>query len=153
MSAVSGLLQTIPILGQLTPEQLRSVAAISVRCTFDKGERLIRAGAQVDAAYYLIDGKVDCMTRVNGKWIGTPVPPCATLLELAMIVEVEASTTFTAQGPSKVLKLPRQGMHQLMQDDAALTAILIGTLTARLKDMADTMRDVGAPFIETKRSA
>ena len=154
MTAIGGLLNTIPLLSMLSPLQLNAVAGICERCAFASGEEIVVAGAQADAAYYLMDGQVECLTvGPDGGKITTPIPSGAVLLELAMIVELNVSATCVARGAAKVLMIPRKPMHDLMQDDTALTDKIIEALTVRLRDMADTMREASQPFEELKRSA
>lgn len=154
MAAISAILRNIPLLSRMTQQQLDTVAAISERCGFEAGQMLVEAGAEADAAYYLIDGLVECETEsAEGICNAAPIPPGGTLLELAMIVEIDVSATCTARGPAKVLKIPREKMHELMQSDPLLTDAVIEALTIRLKDMADTMREAGQPFEELQRSA
>ena len=154
MTAIGGLLTTIPLLSMLSSLQLNAVADVCERCAYAPGEEIVVAGVQADAAYYLMDGQVDCLTvGPDGSKIATPIPPGAVLLELAMIVELDVSATCVARGAAKVLKIARKPMHDLMQDDIALTDKIIEALTLRLKDMADTMREASQPFEQLKRSA
>lgn len=154
MTAISALLKTIPLLSRLSPTQLASVATVCERHAFSAGDTIATTGVEADAAYFLMDGRVECLViEPDGRQTTTAIPSGATLLELAMIIEMEASATCVARGSAKVLRIPRKEMHDLMQDDIALTDKVIETLTIRLKDMADTMRDASAPFEPIKRSA
>lgn len=154
MAAFSPILRNIPLLSRMTQLQLDAVAAICERCGYEAGQRLVEAGTEADAAYYLIDGLVECDTE-DGEGVSSaaPIPPGGTLLELAMIVEIDVSATCTARGPAKVLRIPRERMLELMQNDPLLTDAVIEALTIRLQDMAETMREAGRPFEELKRSA
>ena len=154
MTAISALLKTIPLLSRLSPAQLTSVATVCERHAFKAGDTIIAAGAEADAAFFLMDGHVECLVSgADSTPMATAIPSGATLLELAMIIELEASATCVARGSAKVLRIPRKEMHDLMQDDIALTDKVIETLTIRLKDMADTMREASEPFQPVKRSA
>jgi CRP-like cAMP-binding protein len=148
MSAISGLLQSIPLLGGLTEHQLSAVSSIAQRLTFAAGQELIKADAQADGAYFLIDGEVECLSQIDGEPSVTRIPSGAVLLELAMIVDINASATCVVRAPAKVLKIPRQAMHDLMQNDVSLTEAILERLTRRLADMADAMREASEPFEE-----
>jgi len=154
MTAISSLLQTIPLLSTLSPAQLNVLADISERCTYASGEEIVAAGAVAEAAYFMMDDNTECLTKdADGEQISTPIPSGAVLLELGMIVELDVSATCVARGPAKVLKIPRQQVHDLMQEDIALTDKVIEALTVRLKDMGETMREASTPFETIKRSA
>ncbi len=154
MTAIDGLLKSIPLLSLLTPPQLVAVAGVCERCAFAPGESIVLAGTRADAAYYLMDGNVDCVTwGPDGEQIATPIPSGAVLLEMAMIVDLDISANCVARAAAKVLKLPRAAMHDVMQNDPALTDKMIEALTVRLRDMADAMREASQPFEELQRSA
>ena len=154
MTAISGLLQTIPLLSTLSSAQLAAMAGVCERCTFAAGEKIVAAGAAAEAAYFMMDDHTECLTTdADGQLVKTSIPSGAVLLELAMIVELDVSATCVARNPAKVLKIPRQQVHDLMQEDIALTDKVIEALTVRLKDMGETMREAGAPFEPIKRSA
>lgn len=146
MNPISSLLQTIPLLRALSPSQLEQVAAICERCTYVEGDIVVKSGDPADAAYFLINGNVDCQTVDAGAMVSSPIPAGATLLELAMIIELDVSATCVARGPAKILKIPRSQMHDVMQENVALTDNVIETLTLRLEEMAQTMREASAPF-------
>ncbi len=154
MTAISGLLQTIPLLSTLSSAQLTAMSGVCERCAFSPGEEIVAAGAAADAAYFMMDDNTECLTTdADGAEIKTQIPSGAILLELAMIVQLDVSATCVARGPAKVLKIPRQQVHDLMQEDIALTDKVIEALTIRLKDMGETMREASAPFEPAKRSA
>jgi len=148
MSAISSLLQSIPLLGGLTEHQLTAVSSIAERLSLTAGQELIRIDAPADGAYILIDGEVECLSRIDGEPSVTRLPSGAVLLELAMIVDIHASATCVVRAPAKALKIPRQAMHELMQNDVSLTEAILERLTSRLADMADAMREASEPFEE-----
>ena len=126
MTAIDGLLKSIPLLSRLTPPQLAAVAAVCQRCSFAPGENIVVAGMRANAAYYLMDGHVDCLTwGLDGDQLATPIPAGAVLLEMAMIVDLDVSATCVARAGAKVLKLPRVAMLEVMQNDPALTTVAI----------------------------
>lgn len=155
MTAISALLKTIPLLARLSPAQLTKIETICERRAYQPGEVIVAGGDEADAAYLFLDGHVDCVvTEAGGAQTTTAIPSGATLLELGMIIEIDASATCIARAAAKVLRIPRKEMHDLMQEDIALTDKVIETLTIRLKEMADTMREASLPFgMEEKRSA
>jgi len=153
MAAITGLLKTIPLLSQLSDPQLETVEQLVTRLSFKADDVVVRANEAADGAYFVIDGAIDCLTANDGEVIATPVPAGSTLLELAMIIEMDASATCQARGPAKVLKLPRCDLLSAMETDTGLTDAMLHALTLRLNDMAATMRAAAEPFDEFKESA
>ena len=154
MAAIAALLSQIPLLSNLGPDQLSAVERICERCLFTAGQTVVREGEEADAAYFLIDGPIECITRSpTDETISTPIPSGATLLELALIVEIDVTATCIARGSAKVLRIPRKAMLCLMEEDAELTNDIIATLTARLHEMSETMREVSSVFEDARLSA
>lgn len=147
------LLQNVPLLARLSAAQVEAVAAVCQRCSFASGGEIVREGAIADSAYVLIDGRVDCLSTVDGEPAETAVPVGATMLELAMIVDIEANATCIARGPVKILKIPRAALHELMEADITLRDAVIESLTLRLANMAETMREAGDMFDDFRESA
>jgi len=154
MAAISGLLKTIPLLAGLNEGQLASVAGICERSTLAPGEVLVEAGRQADSTFLIIDGCVDCLSAESGQQKSTAtIPNGAILLELAMLVEIEVGATCIAAAKSKVLRIPRQKMHDLMQEDIGMTDAIVEHLTLRLSEMADVMREANQHFEEVIRNS
>jgi len=152
MTAISGLLRDVPLLSGLNDDQLKAVANIAQRRSFRAGDEIARGGAPVDAAFYLIDGPIECLATENQAAI-SHVPKGATLLELAMIVDIDAGATCVARGSVKMLEIRRQAMHDLMETELGLTDAVLESLTERLVEVAAAMREADETFAELQKIA
>lgn len=153
MTAISGLLRNVPLLSGLSDDQLKSVASIAERCLFKSGDVIIESGVATNAALYLIDGAVETLPPAESDAEVIPVVPGSTLLELAMIVEIEPSSTFLARGSVKMLKIGREPLEKLLRADSAMNETLLASLTARLNEVAAAMREADQTFASLQASA
>jgi CRP-like cAMP-binding protein len=154
MTAISGILANIPILSQLPASELDAVGQVCERVSFKPGEQIVHEGGFADAAYYLISGEVDSLSKgLDGRVAPVRIPHGATLLELAMIIETGIHATCMARSTVRMLRIPRNGIHALLEETPALADMMAKTLTARLVEMAETMRAASQPFDELERSA
>lgn len=153
MTVFVNLLRDVPLLSQLDDAQLKRVATVCERASFSAGDNIIEAGSTADAAFVLIDGPVDCLSTISGETHAVRIPAGSTILELAMIVDIEASATCVARGATKALRLPRAPLQTLMENDTELTDAIITSLTIRLNEMADTMRAADKVFEDVRQSA
>ena len=151
MAAIAGLLRNIPLLSGLSEAQLRSVEGIAKRCSFRSGDVIAHVGEPAAAAYYLIDGPVECRPA-DGPGDNLTVPTGATLLELAMIVEIDANATCVALGSVKMLEIGREPLHGLMETDTGMTDSILESLTSRLVDVAAAMREADETFAELQKA-
>jgi CRP-like cAMP-binding protein len=154
MTAISGILANVPLLSQLGPSELEVVGSVCERVSFKAGDEIIRENELADSAYYLISGDIDNLPSLSdGDAAPVRIPHGATLLELAMIVEIRASATCIARSTVRMLRIQRSGIRTLLADNPGITEAMTATLTTRLNEMATTMREASRPFDELKRSA
>lgn len=153
MTAISGLLRNVPLLSGLSDDQLKSVAAIAERCLFKPGDMIIEWGIPTNAAFYLIDGAVETLPPAKSDLEVMPVLPGSTLLELAMIVEIEPSSAFVARGPVKMLKIGREPLAELLREDSVMNEALLTSLTTRLNEVAAAMREADETFAGLQATA
>jgi len=152
MAAIAGLLRNIPLLSGLNETQLRAVEGIVKRRSFRSGDQIVGASQPASAAYYLIDGPVECEAE-GGQGESVLVPAGATVLELAMIVEIEANATCVARGSVKMLEISRAPLHALMEDEMGMTDAILESLTERLIDVAAAMREADDTFAEMQEAS
>lgn len=155
MAAFSAPLRTIPLLSRLTEAQIDQVAGIVERVAFVAGDEIVRKGEQAEASFILIDGDVDCLTREADEdaEIATALPAGAILLELAMFVPIDVTATCIARGNTRMLRISRDKMLEMMERDVRLTDAVVEALTVRLRSMADIMREANTTFDDDRKTA
>jgi CRP-like cAMP-binding protein len=148
-------LATVPLLANLTNEQLQKLTR-ACECIFvAPGKVLVEQGETADAAYLCLDDTVlrEQASDTNHEPDVSSVPANSIVLELAMIVETEAAARFVAEAHARVLKISREKLLTLLETDPALASAMSATLSARLTDMAEAMREAVASFDEPADAA
>jgi CRP-like cAMP-binding protein len=137
-------LLALPLFQGLTPLQLTEIVRRAERIIYRPGDVIIAEDKASDAAVIIISG--NCI-RLNEsgdhaqRSRGETLPEGSMIAELAMLVELVHTATVIAQGPVKALRLTRQKMLELMEEDPALAQEFSSRIIARLKLLA---RDIKA---------
>ena len=123
----------------LSERELAMVARSAEKALYRAGAVIAEAGQDAEAAILIVDG--DC-ARLDETGHAEPVEPGSLIGEMAMLVEHVYGATVVARGNVKALRLTREAMHALIQDNPALAEALIAVLADRLHSVADQMRAI-----------
>lgn len=140
-------LLALPIFDGLSPLQLTEIVRRAERIVFRPGDAIIAENQPGDAAIIVIAGnciRVDDNGDPARKSPAEKIPEGAMIAELAMLVEIVHTTTVIAQGPVKALRLVRQRMAELMQEDPEIARHFSANITARLKLLANDLKAIDA---------
>ena len=142
-------LLALPLFRDLTPLQLTEVVRRAERIIYRPGDALTLENQTSDAAIVIISGtcrRIDDSGDPSQKTRGEIVPEGAMIAELAMVIELVHTTTIIAQGPVKALRLTRQKILDLMEEDPTLAQHFSACITSRLKLLAKDLKaiDTGA---------
>ncbi len=153
IDALVNPLLALPLFQGLTPLQLTEIVRRAERIIYRPGDALVTEDQPSDAAIVIVSGnctQIDDKGDREQKSRGESLPEGAMIAELAMLIEFVHTTTVIAQGPVKALRLPRQRMHELMEEDPTLAQHFSSCIITRLKLLArdvkavDTFGDEGA---------
>ena len=137
-------LLALPLFRGLTPLQLTEIVRRAERIIYRPGDALTMENQTSDAAIVIISGTCRRIDD-NGdaqKTRGEIVPEGAMIAELAMLIEIEHTTTIIAQGPVKALRLTRQKILALMEEDPTLAQHFSACITSRLKLLAKDLKAI-----------
>ncbi|WP_414464300.1 cyclic nucleotide-binding domain-containing protein [Hyphomicrobium sp. DY-1] len=146
--AINALVQPLlaqPLFRGLSPSQLTEIVRCAERIIYRSGDALIAEHQPSDASILVISGtclRIDDNGDPSQKTRGEVVPEGSIIAELAMLIEIEHVTTIIAQGPVKALRLPRQKILALMQDDPSLAQHFSACITSRLKLLANDLKAI-----------
>jgi CRP-like cAMP-binding protein len=138
-------LLALPLFRGLTPLQLMEIVRRAERIIYRPGDALISENRTSDAAIVIISGnclRVDDSGDPSQKSRGEIVPEGAMIAELAMLIEIEHTTSIIAQGPVKALRLSRHKILELLEEDPKLALHFSGCITARLKLLANDLKAI-----------
>ena len=135
-------LMCVPIFKRLSPLQISSLAGDAERVIFRAGEKIINANEPGDAAYLIIKGE-PVVASANSRIDDIPPLPEGTFIgEIAMLTEIEYSTTVIARTDVRALKFSRDMIRELMRHDPELAAHFVETLRLRLVGLATKLREI-----------
>jgi CRP-like cAMP-binding protein len=120
----------------LTPLQITEIARLADRIVYKPGEVILHENEQGDAAILIVSGEA---IRVRGPGINEPaqlVAEGSLVGEMAMLVEIEHSSTIIARTAVRALRITRASLHAQMAEDPALAEHLLERIAARLKLIA-----------------
>lgn len=143
--ALDILVQTmrkVELFGRLSPLQLTELIRRSDRIVYQPGDIIMREGDDADAAVLIVKGDV---VRTAGPWLSTPaepVPVGSLLAEMAMLVPIQHMSTVVAQSPVRAIRLTRVEVLEQVKLDPKLADQLSVTLSARLKAVAQQLREI-----------
>jgi len=140
-------LLALPLFQGLTPLQLTEIVRRSERIIYRSGDAIVAENQESDAAIVIISGnciQLDDKGDPAQKSPGEPLPEGALIAELAMLIELVHTTTVIAQGAVKALRLTRQKMRELMEEDPKLAQHFSSCIIARLKLLARDVKAVDA---------
>lgn len=138
-------LLALPLFRGLTPLQLTEIVRRAERIIYRPGDALVIENQPSDAAIVVISGtcvRVDDNGDVSEKRRGEVVPEGSIIAELAMLIEIEHTMTVIAQGPVKALRLTRQKILGLMEEDPTLAQHFSACITSRLKLLANELKAI-----------
>lgn len=134
-----------PLFRGLSPFQLTEIVRCAERIIYRSGDALVVERQLSDAAIVVISGtclRIDDNGDPAQRSRGEVVPEGSIIAELAMLVEIEHTTTIIAQGPVKALRLPRQKVIALMHEDPSLAEHFSACITSRLKLLANDLKAI-----------
>lgn len=129
----------LPLFRGLTAAQLHEISRRTERIVYRPGDMIAAENTESSGAIIIVSGH--CI-RLEGKSKdarGELLPEGSMIAELAMLVEVVHSATIVAQTVVKALSLPRERMHELMQQNPALAAHFSSVMIKRLREIADEL--------------
>lgn len=141
--AISSLVQPlrrVAILKDLRPLQITEIARRAERIVYRPGQEIIREDETGTAAVLIVGGDAVRISGPHGVDHPEPVPPGSLVGELAMLVEIQHSSTVIARGQVRALRITREEMLKQMQDDPALAEHFLHQLSLRLHHAADNFR-------------
>jgi CRP-like cAMP-binding protein len=133
---------SLPLFRDLKPLQISEIARRAERIVYRAGDIIAAEDQPGDAAILIVSGT--CVRRtVDGKKTREEfLPEGSMVAELAMLVEVVHPTTIIARDQVKALKISREKMHELMQEDAGLAAHFSSRILKRLHAIASDLLTV-----------
>lgn len=123
------LLRTVDFFSGVPGHVLAALARHADEVEVAAGEVLLREGEIGDSLYVVADGALD--VSVVGRRVGD-LAPGSVVGELAALVPEPRSATVTATAPSRLLRIDRAALDELLLDHPEMARGVITSLVRRL---------------------
>ena len=123
-------LRAAPLFATLSAETLLPVAAMCNEVAIDRGEVLFEAGDMGDALYVLVDGAVEV---VKGGEVIAKLGTGECVGEMAALDYEPRSATVRASAPTRLIRLERNDLMDLLTDYPELVRSLAAVLVERIR--------------------
>jgi aspartate ammonia-lyase len=150
--------QAHPLTRRLTPTQLQRLAAIAELGTYEPGEHVFQAGEPRRAFGILLTGRVEVTQGWRGRSrVLFALGPGEAFGEGSLLDDYPHSTTAVVREPARIVRLPRDRVMSLAEDDPALYAGLVAgaarIIAGRLRNASTRLAGKAAALVsgETRR--
>jgi NTE family protein len=135
MNEMESFLATVPIFRELTPEQLREVAALCRQERYPAGTMVLAQGAYSQALYFLRSGRLAVRVRKSEhKETVAHLQPPAVFGELSFITGRTCSADVVVVVDAEIVQLPKDAMARLEGHRDKIVHGLMNVLAERLHD-------------------
>ena len=138
---------SLPLFRGLKPLQLSEIVRRAERIVYRPGAIIAAEDQLSDAAILIVSGT--CIRRSEDGKQGHEelLPEGSMVAELAMLVEMVHAATFVAKDQVKTLRLTREKMHEVMQEDPSLATHFSSHILKRLQLLAEDLSAVDALIV------
>jgi putative ABC transport system ATP-binding protein len=136
------VLASIPMFASLDRSRLKLLSFASERFSFDEGTEVFRQGETGDAAFVVIDGKVDVVLETSdGPKTLVTMGRNDMFGELALLCDAPRTATMRAASDLSVMSIAKDIFFKLISEDQNVSAQLTRSVADRLER---TTRDLSA---------
>jgi CRP-like cAMP-binding protein len=127
-------LREVPMFRDVDPSRLKLLAFTSERISYKAGQRLFAQGDAADAAYVLLEGKVDVMLMNAGNQIKVAeLGRNAIVGEMGILSDMPRSATVVAAEPSSALRIDKRVFLELLIQFPQMSVAIMRELAKRLE--------------------
>lgn len=135
-------LRHVELFDGLSGTQLEAIARAAERIVFKPGAIIIEDGEPGDAAYLLVGGEAVRLSSPVDPHSVENLPRGTMIGEMAMLIEVDHSSTVAALDQVRAMKLSRGSMHALMLADPTLADHLVTRIASRLHGVLSELAEI-----------
>lgn len=139
---VAAALRECPVFRGVGDQRLRLVALSGETLRFDPGERLFASGEDGDAAFVIVEGRVEVSVPArDGPRVLAVLERGELFGEIAALCDRPRTATATAATPLTVLRLPSAALRRLLAEFHEVALALIEVMAGRLDAVNTRLAD------------
>lgn len=135
------VLSRVALFQGLSSMQLLEIARCAEPVTIHAGHAIIADGDTGTAAYLLVSGAA-VRLRDDDEADDEVVEPGSLIGEMAMLIDVEHSSTIAARGQVQALKISRDALADVMAEQPDLAEHFVDAVSGRLRAMAYALHQI-----------
>lgn len=129
------MLKRVPLFARIEPSKLKLLAFTSERLTFQSGQMLMKQGDMGDAAYVIMDGKVDILIDTAGGPLKVAeLGKNAFVGEMAILCDVPRTASVSATEKCTTLKISKDLFFRLVTEFPQMSVEIMRELAHRLEE-------------------
>ncbi len=144
-------LRRVALFQGLRPLQITEIARRAERIVYRPGQHIIEEDASGDAAILIVSGDAVRTSGPHGRELSEALPPGTLVAEMAMLVEVQHSSSVIARGQVRALRITREELRRQMEEDRALAEHFVAMLSTRLHKVSEQYRAIDRQLAEAGR--
>ena len=134
------LLQQIPFLEPLTPEQRAALASEAVLHEYEPGIVIVREGSRGDSFFVIESGQVVVYKELNGEVVELAcLEPGDFFGEIALLADTPRSASVRTDAQVRVFEISRPAFKRLLSENLDITFAVMQTLSRRLHETDQKM--------------
>lgn len=134
-------LKRVPLFTELSPGDLKQVAAIAQEATFSDGTAIVHQGEEGDVMFIVLSGEVRVVSTQGQKEIELARrKPGEYVGEMALISREPRIASLIAVGNVRTLCIDQPSFESLLRDRPDVSLVVIQVLCKRLKEAAQRMQ-------------
>lgn len=123
-------LERTPVLAEIGREALRLLAFSTEKIEIADGQNLFTRGAAADCAYTIIGGRIRLDAGGGDERV---VGPGTLIGEMALLVDTQRPCDAYADGPARLLVIPRALFRKMLEEFPQIAGALRGRLIQRMR--------------------
>ena len=135
-------LQRVELFEELETEALALIASIAERVSLEEGEVLVEEGAELDAIYVVLEGRLEMLRQ--GAQLFT-AGPGETIGSWALFERRPSMATARATEPTELLRIGSEDFFDLLEDNGEMTRELFQALFRRMRTLLSPGAGEAAP--------
>ncbi|MBC8248613.1 MAG: HD domain-containing protein [Anaerolineales bacterium] len=137
------LLQRVPFLEPLTPQQRAALASEAVLHEYEPGTDIVHEGSGGHGCFIIESGQVVVYKELNGEEVELACldPGDFFFGEIALLEDTPRSASVRAATSVRVLEISRSSFRQLLNENPAVAFAVMQTLSRRLRETDQRMID------------
>ena len=148
------LLRRVPFFAEIEPAKLKLLAFMSERVGFDPGKQLMRQGDPADAAYLIIDGEAEVVSkrRRDRSFVAT-LGANEIVGEMGILGNVPRTATVRAKDRLIALRISKEPFMRMVREFPNMAVSIMQELAHRLESTNNQLRTALAEVKRLRETA